>query len=670
MRAGFSYHMGATAYRWRVAVRAGGLRRVLTRSSPLWGAPIRRRPNPRRSTPWPARWRTSASPTRCWSTPPAPPSPPATRPRPGRGPRRSAAALLRPVINATGVLLHTNLGRAPLGAALSAPARPYTNLELDLATGRRASRGNHAAACWPGPPGPRPRSWSTTAPPPCCWCWPPWPGTGRVVVSRGRARRDRRRLPGPRGDGPVGRPPRRGRHHQPHPPRRLPGRRGRRDADGRGPRAQGPPVELPHRRVHRGGRRGRLAGLGPPVVADIGSGLLDAACPWLAGGPPAWLAGEPAARQTLEAGAALVTFSGDKLLGGPQAGVIAGRADLVAACARHPLGRALRPGRAGAGRPAGDGARLPAPRRRRHPVLAHGRARRSRPCGARAEALGVGTPWSTRVAVAGGGSVPGLELRRPASPSTATTPPPCGPATRRSSPGSTTAAPSATCAPSTRPTTRCWPRRWPARLRSGSGLSRARRRHRRPRRPRQVDARPGPHRHRPRPLRRGEGPRPHHRPRLRLDDAAVGPGARLRRRARPRPLPQEHARRRRRASTPACSSWPRPRAGSPSPRSTCASSSCWASATGWSPLTKVGLVDDETRELARLELEDRSPARSSRAPRWSRSTRSRAGRRRAAGRPRPPARVARRRPPTGAGPGCGSTGRSRPRAPARSSPAR
>ena len=80
------------------------------------------------------------------------------------------------------------------------------------------------------------------------------------------------------------------------------------------------------------------------MVADIGSGLLDAACPWLPGGPPAWLAGEPAARQTLAAGAALVTFSGDKLLGGPQAGIIAGRADLVDRCARHPLARALRPG--------------------------------------------------------------------------------------------------------------------------------------------------------------------------------------------------------------------------------------------------------------------------------------------------------------------------------------
>jgi L-seryl-tRNA(Ser) seleniumtransferase len=90
-----------------------------------------------------------------------------------------------------------------------------------------------------------------------------------------------------------------------------------------------------------------LATLGVPVVADIGSGLLDATCPWLLGRVPrvpAWLAQEPAARQTLEDGAALVTFSGDKLLGGPQSGVIAGRTDLVRRCAEHPLARAVRPG--------------------------------------------------------------------------------------------------------------------------------------------------------------------------------------------------------------------------------------------------------------------------------------------------------------------------------------
>jgi L-seryl-tRNA(Ser) seleniumtransferase len=84
-----------------------------------------------------------------------------------------------------------------------------------------------------------------------------------------------------------------------------------------------------------------------PVVADIGSGLLDATCPWLQGRVervPAWLATEPAARQTIGDGAALVTFSGDKLLGGPQSGVIAGRAELVRRCAEHPLARAVRPG--------------------------------------------------------------------------------------------------------------------------------------------------------------------------------------------------------------------------------------------------------------------------------------------------------------------------------------
>jgi len=89
---------------------------------------------------------------------------------------------------------------------------------------------------------------------------------------------------------------------------------------------------------------GELVTLGPPVIADIGSGLIDSTCPWLRGAPPAWMHGEPAARQTLHDGAALVTFSGDKLFGGPQAGIIAGRADLVAACSRHPLMRALRPG--------------------------------------------------------------------------------------------------------------------------------------------------------------------------------------------------------------------------------------------------------------------------------------------------------------------------------------
>lgn len=87
-----------------------------------------------------------------------------------------------------------------------------------------------------------------------------------------------------------------------------------------------------------------LATLGVPVVADIGSGLIDNSCPWLSGATPAWLTNEPTAKQTLADGASLVTFSGDKLLGGPQCGIIVGRADLIDKCAAHPLARALRPG--------------------------------------------------------------------------------------------------------------------------------------------------------------------------------------------------------------------------------------------------------------------------------------------------------------------------------------
>jgi L-seryl-tRNA(Ser) seleniumtransferase len=117
---------------------------------------------------------------------------------------------------------------------------------------------------------------------------------------------------------------------------------------------------------------------------------------------------EPAARQTLADGAALVTFSGDKLLGGPQAGVIAGRADLVARCARHPLARALRPGALVLG--ALQETALAYLRRDGDAIPFWRMATVSvDDLRSRAIAVGVGRVVDT-VAVAGAGSLPGLDI--------------------------------------------------------------------------------------------------------------------------------------------------------------------------------------------------------------------------------------------------------------------
>lgn len=87
-----------------------------------------------------------------------------------------------------------------------------------------------------------------------------------------------------------------------------------------------------------------LAKLGVPVIYDLGSGLLDENAPWMGWPRPSWLSEEPGAKQAIASGADLITFSGDKLMGGPQGGIIAGQTELVNKCAKHPLYRAMRPG--------------------------------------------------------------------------------------------------------------------------------------------------------------------------------------------------------------------------------------------------------------------------------------------------------------------------------------
>lgn len=312
--------------------------------------------------------------------------------------------LLQPVVNATGVLLHTNLGRAPFAPALPESA---TNLELDLATGTRGSRQTHAGALIARTCGAEAAMVVNNGAAAVLLALAALAGGRDVVVSRGELVE-------------IG-----GGFRVPDVMAQSGARLCEVGTTNR-TRVQdyATAVDDPARdvalvmQVHRSNYRivgftesaatAELATLGPPLVADIGSGLLDAACPWLPAGPPPWLHGEPAARQTLEAGAALVIFSGDKLLGGPQAGIIAGRADLVARCGRHPLARALRPGSLVLGALqelalrylARDAQAIPFWRMATIPLAA---------LRARAEALDVGRVGDMG-AVPGGGTLPGVEI--------------------------------------------------------------------------------------------------------------------------------------------------------------------------------------------------------------------------------------------------------------------
>ncbi|MFD2417498.1 L-seryl-tRNA(Sec) selenium transferase [Amycolatopsis pigmentata] len=245
----------------------------------------------------------------------------------------ATASGLRPVINATGVLVHTNLGRAPLsGAALDAVAAAgrATDVEFDLETGRRARRGRGALAALaeavPAAGGVHVVNNNAAALLLVALAL----AAGReIVLSRGEMVEigDGFRIPellestGAR--------------------LREVGTTNRTTlndyADAIGPETafvlKVHPSNFRVTGFTAGAGVTELAGLGAPLVVDIGSGLLT---------PHRLLPDEPDATSVLEAGADLVTASGDKLLGGPQAGLLLGRAELVERLRRHPSARALR----------------------------------------------------------------------------------------------------------------------------------------------------------------------------------------------------------------------------------------------------------------------------------------------------------------------------------------
>jgi L-seryl-tRNA(Ser) seleniumtransferase len=244
-----------------------------------------------------------------------------------------SAASLRPVINATGVVVHTNLGRAPLSqAALDAvlTAGGATDVEFDLVTGRRARRGRGAldALARAVPVAGGVHVVNNNAAALLLAAMTLAPGK-EIVLSRGELVEigDGFRIPellastGSRLR-EVG----------------TTNRTSLRDyADAIGPDT-GFVLKVHPSNFHITGFTSavpvaEVAKLDVPLVVDIGSGLLT---------PHPLLPDEPDATTVLRDGADLVTASGDKLLGGPQAGLLFGDAELIEQLRRHPAARALR----------------------------------------------------------------------------------------------------------------------------------------------------------------------------------------------------------------------------------------------------------------------------------------------------------------------------------------
>ncbi|MFS0901207.1 L-seryl-tRNA(Sec) selenium transferase, partial [Mycolicibacterium litorale] len=245
----------------------------------------------------------------------------------------SAAVSLRPVINATGVVVHTNLGRAPLSrTAVDAvvTASGATDVEFDLATGRRARRGRGtlAALARAVPTAGGVHVVNNNAAALLLAAMTLAPGR-EIIVSRGELIEigDGFRIPELL-ESTGARIREVGTTNRTH-------LRDYTDAIGR---ETGFILKVHPSNYYVSGFTSAvavtdLAGLGVPLVVDIGSGLLT---------PHPVLPDEPDATTALRHGADLVTASGDKLLGGPQAGLLFGSAELIERLRRHPAARALR----------------------------------------------------------------------------------------------------------------------------------------------------------------------------------------------------------------------------------------------------------------------------------------------------------------------------------------
>ena len=226
--------------------------------------------------------------------------------------------------------------RPPPWRAMAAIAAGYSNLELDLDTGTRGSRTDHCRELLRRLTGAEDALVVNNAAGALVLALNALAAGRDVADLAGRADRDRRLVPDSRHHGPERRSAARGRHHQPHPPGRLPA--GARCRRGRHP--HGAPIQLRAARLRRvaraGGAGGARGGGGRSLPLRRGQRA--------AGGPGAV---GPRRRShawptRLAAGADLVLFSGDKLLGGPQAGCLVGRQALLARCRENPFARAMR----------------------------------------------------------------------------------------------------------------------------------------------------------------------------------------------------------------------------------------------------------------------------------------------------------------------------------------